>query len=168
MKMHKKLILLAATVLVVGGAGTGVAFALQPEEPKQAEVEQVATVQSAQTEVPEPVETPSVVVEPVVEEEPPVAPLETLQEEIKRRVEEVALARGLGDATKWGDNMVSAQSLCMDRIIGRNIGGYDDETRVREYASSYLTERINSEGKTTYTYFDGAGTCRVMSYTLAN
>lgn len=74
MKTHKKLILVVATVLVVGGAGTGVALAMQPEKeaaktPVSSQIEQTpeqsAPVENTVAEETPPAVAPEPTPEPV-------------------------------------------------------------------------------------------------------
>lgn len=72
MKLRNKLILVAATVLVVGGAGTGVALAMHNDEHKKTAIEQSAASIEPQNEPVEAVVEQEVVTEPVEQEEQPV------------------------------------------------------------------------------------------------
>src|SRR5690554_2007190 len=76
MKTRKKLILVAATVLVVGGAGTGVALAMHNDEHKKTAIEQSAAS----------IEPQNVPVEAVVEQETATEPVEQEEAPVEREV----------------------------------------------------------------------------------
>lgn len=165
MKLHKKLLLVAASVLVLGAGGTSVAFAMQPEEPKKVvETPQVASVET-EAEVAPVVETPEPAPQPVVQPvavETPAEPQETLKDEIKRRVEELAISRGLNDVSEYHQNQVPLQSYCMDMIISAG-EGYENETWARAQADRYLVGKVTDDGKVRKMAFRSG--CGIYTYT---
>jgi hypothetical protein len=72
MKTHKKLLIVAAAVLVVGGAGTGVALAMHNDEHKKTAIEQSAASIEPQNEPVDVVKEQEAVTGPVEQEEQPV------------------------------------------------------------------------------------------------
>jgi hypothetical protein len=147
MKLHKKLILVAATVLVVGGAGTGVALAMQ-NEPKKVVGQSAAVV--PQNEPVEAVTEQETATETVMQDEVPVEPVETIQEEAERRTREHASKFELDPGMQW---------MRMNAFISKGIG-YSDPDRVRTLLNNRLQERRNEQGGYIVVYWDGVGSSK--------
>lgn len=128
MRLRNKLILVAATVFIVGGAGTGVAFAMQSEEPKQP----VAQQQPVKVET----EVPTAPVEAPVEQEITSTPQQ--QEEVP--VEE----------PKFGeDNDNPGHFVVFDKAWLLTNAGVTDPTEVT-HVSEALTKMSGGSGRWIY------------------
>jgi hypothetical protein len=156
MKLHKKLILVAATVLVVGGAGTGAVLAMQPDQqPPQAPVKQTASTQPVEQTVQAPVE--QVATQPTqTQTTDPVVPQETIQQEAERRTREHALRFELDPDQQW---------MWVNKIISNNIG-YDNEQKVRDFLDKRFQDRVQENGGYLVVYFDGTGNTKTKTVYL--
>jgi hypothetical protein len=149
MKTHKKLLIVAATVLVVGGAGTVGVFALQ-DEPKKVATEQSASVEP-QNEPVEVVEEQEVVTEPVEQEEQPV---ETAIEQAERLTREHATRYGLSPDQQW-------------LWMSAHLTGSDDE-QISQYVNNMLSIKTNTDGTCSTAAWDGVTRVRYLSVDCPN
>lgn len=160
MKLHNKLIIVAATVLVVGGAGTGVALAMQPDKAKTGvDTSLVNSVGNPQNvpesevaEAPAVVEEQEAVTEPVGQEEAPVEQPTTPEEDHRPKNRQQAMV----DAGISGDDVAIASVLTSKAdACGFNKTGeltYDDAVEKLKLCVSIVDERFGGSWQAAYNY----------------
>lgn len=160
--LKKKLAMFGITA-AVALAATGSAVALWPEEKKAAT--STAPTNSLSQQAPNVASEPEPQQTVQQQEEDPVVVEETTQERIKREVEELAASIGLNDTNKWGRDLVSAQSFCIDKKITESTG-YDNDSGWRNLLDTYMDGKQTENGLTRM-YYQGHH-CAVSYFTVPN
>jgi hypothetical protein len=142
MKLPKKAYFGVACLLFVGGVVT--ATALIPHSPKEVTLKQSSSVVPSIDDLPTatggiPDNTTSAPTEHVTQQttETP-APQESLQDEVKRKVEASAIERDIPNP--------EYQSMCMDQLVLRIDSGYQNEAKVREALALYVVGNAQEDG----------------------